>query len=153
MLARLVSLSGDWLLQVGLAYLVYDLTGSPLASGVALVAAIGPQLLLGSFAGVLADRWDRRRTMIASDLLQAVGLLPLLAASADRIWIVYAVALWQGIVSQPFLPAERALVPELVPAADLLSANALNGQNSSVARLVGSFAGGVVAAWGGLAAL
>jgi Na+/melibiose symporter-like transporter len=153
MLAGLVSLSGDWLLQVGLAYLVYDLTGSTLASGVALVAAVGPQLLLGSFAGVLADRWDRRRTMIASDLLQAVGLLPLLAVGEDRIWIVYAVALWQGVVSQPFLPAERALVPELVPADDLLSANALNGQNNSVARLVGSFAGGVVAAWGGLATL
>jgi Na+/melibiose symporter-like transporter len=151
--AGLVSLTGDWVLHIGLAYLVYDLTGSTLASGTTLLAAFAPAVLLGSVAGVLVDRWDRRRTMVAASLLQAVGLLPLLAVGAHRIWIVYAVALYQSCLEQFATPAEQALVPLLVPADDLLTANALNGQARDVARLVGSSAGGVLAAWGGLPAI
>lgn len=149
----LVSMVGDWVLDVGLAYLVYDLTGSTLASGATLVAAFLPQVLLGSFAGVLVDRWDRRRTMIAANVLQAVGLLPLLAVGSGRIWIVYVVALWQGTLAQFSLPAEQALIPALVPEEDLLAANAVNAQARGLARLLGSTTGGVLAAWGGLTAV
>ncbi|HEU0129887.1 MAG TPA: MFS transporter [Mycobacteriales bacterium] len=148
--AGLASLMGDWVLHIGLSYLVYDLTGSTLASGATLFAGFAPQMLLGSVAGVLVDRWDRRRTMVRCDLLQAVGLLPLLLVGHGRVWIVYAVALWQGCVEQFFTPASKALVPALVPPDDLLAANALSGQNQNVARLVGSSLGGVLAAWGGL---
>ena len=151
--AGLVSLSGDYLLFVGLSYLVYDLTGSTVAAGGALLANFLPQVLVGSFAGVMVDRWDRRRTMVTSDALQAVGLLPLLFAGPGRIWVVYAVLLWQGTVEQFFHPAQQALVPSLVPSEDLLAANAVTGQSQHVARLVGSAAGGIVAAWGGIAAV
>jgi predicted MFS family arabinose efflux permease len=101
----------------------------------------------------MVDRWDRRRTMVTSDALQAVGLLPLLAAGPGRIWVVYAVLLWEGTVEQFFHPAQQALVPSLVPADDLLAANAVTGQSQHVARLAGSAAGGIVAAWGGIAAV
>ena len=152
-LAGLVSLTGDWVLRVGLAFLVYDLTGSTLATGATLLAAFVPQVALGSVAGVLVDRWDRRRTMVACDLLRAVMLLPLVLVTRERIWIVYAVAFAQSCASQFFEPAEHALVPLLVPADDLLAANALNGQSANLARLTGSSVGGVVAAAGGLAAV
>src|SRR4051812_47930399 len=146
-------MTGDWVLHIGLAYLVYDLTGSTVASGATLLAAFAPAVLLGSVAGVLVDRWDRRRTMVVANLAQAVGLLPLLAVDARRVWIVYAVALYQSCAEQFFVPAEQALVPALVPPDDLLPANAVNGQARDVARLVGSSAGGVLAAWGGFAAI
>ncbi len=151
--AGLVSMTGDWLLHIGLAFLVYDMTGSTLASGATLIAAVVPSILLGSVAGVLVDRWDRRRTMIGCDVLQIACLAPLLLVDAQHVWIIYLVALAQGCVEPFFEPAEQALIPSLVPESRLLSANALNGQNRNIARLVGSCAGGAVAARGGLTAL
>lgn len=152
--AGLVSSLGDYLLGVGLVYLVYDLTGSTLASAGLLVVSVLPQVLLASAAGVLVDRWDRRRTLAATLLLQVAVLAPLLVVTDDsRIWLLYVVAAAQSVLEQLSTPAEQALVPHLVPADRLVSANAVNGQARNVARLVGSGVGGVVAAWGGLPAL
>lgn len=152
--AGLISLTGDWVLRVGLAYHVYVLTGSTLVSSVMLLASFLPQVLLGSLAGVVVDRHDQRRMMIAANLLQAGGLLPLLLVDArGMVWVVYLVMLWQGCVQQFFTPAEQSLVPHLVPDDQLLTANALNGQARDVARLVGSALGGVAVAAGGLTLL
>ena len=152
--AGLVSAVGDYLLGVGLVYLVYVLTGSTLASAGLLVVSVLPQVVLASAAGVLVDRWDRRRTLAVTLLLQVAVLAPLLAATdASRIWLLYAVAGGQSLLEQLSTPAEQSLVPHLVPEEALVSANAVNGQARNVARLVGSGAGGLVAAWGGLPAL
>ncbi len=152
--AHLVSALGDYLLGVGLVYLVYDLTGSTLASAGMLVVSVLPQALLASPAGVLVDRWDRRRTLATCSLLQVAILTPLLFVTDDsRIWLLYVVAGAQALVEQLSFPAEQALVPHLVPADDLVSANAVNGQAANIARLVGCSLGGVTAAWGGLPAL
>jgi predicted MFS family arabinose efflux permease len=152
--AGLVSLTGDWLLSVGLAYSVYALTGSTLASAASLLSAFVPQVLVGSLAGVFVDRWDRKRTMVVTNLLMALGLLPLLVVSgADRIWVVYVVLAVQSCVEVFFAPAEQAFLPRLVVDADLVAANGLNGQIRNVARLVGSGLGGVVAAAGGIRAI
>jgi Na+/melibiose symporter-like transporter len=154
LIAGLVSLAGDWVLSVGLTYQVYRLTGSTLASGTMLLAWWLPQILLGSVAGVLADRWDRRLTMVTADLLLAAGLLPLLLAhGAGQVWIVYLVAFWEGAVEQFFIPAQAASVPHLVDADELTAANGAYGQAQNVARLAGSANGGVVAAFGGLTAI
>lgn len=152
--AGLVSQLGDHLLYVGMAYLVYDLTGSTFASAGVLVVSFLPQALLASAAGVLVDRWDRRRTLAVTLLLQTAVLGPLLVVTeADRIWLLYVVLAAQSCLEQLSTPAEQALVPHLVPADRLLSANALNGQARNIARLLGSGAGGMLAAWGGLPAL
>lgn len=152
--AGLVSLTGDWVLTIGLTYSVYTLTGSTLASGTMLLAAIAPQLLLGSIAGVFVDRWNRRLTMVVTDLLLAVGLLPLLLVhDAGRVWIVYLVALWEGSLEVFFAPAERAAVPQLVDEDELVAANGANGQVQGISRLVGSALGGLAAGFGGLAAV
>jgi Na+/melibiose symporter-like transporter len=149
--AGLTSLVGDWILRVGLAYEVYALTGSTIASSAMLMASLLPQVLLGSVAGVFADRWDRRATMVATNLLLAAGLLPLLLVhDAGRVWIVYPVALAESCLAQFFVPAEAAFLPDLVPAGELVTANALNGQVRDVARLVGAAAGGLVAGLGGV---
>jgi Na+/melibiose symporter-like transporter len=152
--AGLVSMTGDWVLHVGLTYLVYSITGSTLASGAMLLAAFLPSILLGSVAGVLVDRWDRRKTMIAANLLQVIGLIPLLAVhDSGTIWVVYLVAAYQGTVEQFFGPAEQALIPHLVPEKDLLAANGVNSQVRNLARLVGSGAGGVTAGLAGITGL
>src|SRR5215218_8971135 len=101
--AGLISMTGDWVLSVGLVYTVYDVTGSTLASAGALLAAFLPQVVTGLFAGVFVDRWSRARTMVLGNLLLAVGLLPLLLVDSaghgsGRIWIVYAVLLATSVV-------------------------------------------------------
>ncbi|MGI8577321.1 MAG: MFS transporter [Nocardioidaceae bacterium] len=152
--AGLVSLTGDWILRVGLAYYVYALTGSTLISAALLLASFLPQVLLGSLAGVFVDRWDRKRTMITTNLLLGAGLLPLLlVTSAGQVWVITVVMAWEGCVQQFFLPAEQSLLPRLIPDERLLTANALNGQNRDLSRLIGSALGGVVTAVGGIAAL
>lgn len=154
LLAGLVSMTGDWILGIGLTYLVYSITGSTLASGAMLLASFLPSILLGSLAGVMVDRWDRRTTMIVTSLLQIVGLVPLLFVhDQSTIWVVYAVAVYQGIVEQFFAPAEQALVPNLVPESDLVGANGVIAQTRDLARLVGSAVGGITAATAGLAGL
>jgi Na+/melibiose symporter-like transporter len=152
--AGLVSTTGDWVLRVGLAYYVYVLTGSTLASALILLASFVPQIVLGSVAGVFVDRWDTKRTMIVSNLLLAAGLLPLLAVRhAEQVWIVYAVLAWEGCVQQFCTPAEQSMLPQLVDDDHLVTANALNGQSGDLSRLVGSAVGGIVAATGGITAL
>ncbi|TWD81887.1 transmembrane secretion effector [Kribbella amoyensis] len=149
--AGLVSLTGDWILKVGLAFHVYTLTGSTLASGGLLLASFGPLVVLGSVAGVFADRWDRRRTMIVTNVLHAVVLLPLLGVHDEgTLWLIYLVVLVQSCLQQFFRPAEQSLIPALVDPGQLVTANALNSQISDVARLVGAALGGGLAALGGL---
>jgi Na+/melibiose symporter-like transporter len=149
--AGLISLTGDWILRIGLAYYVYELTGSTLASGGLLLSSFLPLFLLGSLAGVFVDRWDRRRTMIVTNLLHAIVLLPLLLVRDDStIWVVYLVVLGQSCLQQFFRPAEQSLVPLLVESRQLVTANALNSQSSDIARLIGAALGGVLAAFGGI---
>jgi Na+/melibiose symporter-like transporter len=152
--ANLVSLTGDWILRTGIAYQIYVLTGSTLASAAAVLASLLPQVVLGSVAGVYVDRWDRRRTMAVTNLLMAATLLPLVAVQdAGRAWIVYAVIAVQSCLAPFFTSAEAALVPSVAPADQLVTVNSLNGQVRDVARLLGAALGGVIAGFGGIALL
>lgn len=152
--AGVISMTGDWILRIGLTYRVFAVTGSTVASALTMASAFAPQLLLGAVAGVCADRWDRRRTMVAANLLLAAGLLPLLLVQdASRVWIVFAVMFWEGCVQQFFSPAEQAMVPRLVPEGELVTANGVSGQVANVSRLAGSALGGVLAAAGGIVAV
>jgi Na+/melibiose symporter-like transporter len=152
--ADLVSMTGDWVLRIGLTYYVYVLTGSTLASALMLLTSFTPQIVLGSLAGVFIDRWDLRRTMVLTDVLLAFGLLPLFTVHrAGQIWIVYLVSAVQGCIQQFFTPAEQSLLPHVIEDEQLITANALNIQNNDVSRLVGSAIGGVVAALGGITLL
>jgi MFS family permease len=145
-----ISLAGDWVLGVGLPIYVFLLTHSVLATSVMVLAGHAPSIFLGMVAGVFVDRWDRKRTMVVTNLLLALLLLPLLLVrSADRIWIVYLVGAMESAIQQFCSPAESALLPTLVGADQLVAANALNSLSSTLARLLGPALGGVVAGvWG-----
>ena len=155
--AGLISLIGDWVLVVGLPVEVYTRTGSTLATMGMVLASLIPAITLGSVAGVFVDRWDRRRLMIVVNLLLALTLLPLLAIDALGIWVAYAVLVAASGLAQLFEPAETALLPNLLEGdgaeADLVTANALNGLNNQLARIIGPAIGGVAVATGGLAAV
>ncbi len=142
---------GDWILYVGLPIHVYLLTGSALATSAMFAAATLPRLIFGSFAGVLVDRWDRRRTLIVGNILQGIVLLPLLAVrSAEDVWYVYAVAACESLLAQFVDPAEGAFLPRLVKSDQLVAANAMNALNNNLARLIGPAVGGLIAATFGI---
>jgi len=88
--ARLGSNLGSWLLVVAVPAYVFDLTGSTVTTGTAVVAETLPALLLGPVAGVFADRWQRRRTMVVVDLVRAGCVLALLAVRGPgQLWLLY----------------------------------------------------------------
>jgi MFS family permease len=140
----LVSDIGDWMLLIGLPVFVFALTGSALTTSTVFVAELVPAIVVGQIGGVLVDRLDRRRLLVAASLVQAVGLLPLLLVdSPDRLWIVYVVAAVQSGLARICGPAVSALVPATVEAASLAQANALTAVAGNVARLVGAPLGGL----------
>ena len=149
--AGLISLSGDWVLRVGLAYYVYVLTGSTVASAAMLLASFIPQIALSSLAGVFVDRWDPKRTMVVTNLALAAGLLPLLLVRhPSDVWVVFVVVAWEGAVQQFFAPAEQKMLPLVADPAQLPTVNALYGQNRDASRLLGAALGGTLVAAGGL---
>lgn len=150
-IAGFVSEIGDWLLQVAMPIFVYQLTGSIGATATTFVVALLPSLALSPLAGVLADRWDRRKLMIAVSLLQAAALLPLLLVDGpDDLVLVNVVTAAQAGLAALFEPAKNALLPTLVPEDRLAAANGLIGLNSNLARLIGASLGGIVLGYAGL---
>jgi MFS family permease len=143
---QLVSSFGDALTSLALLLTAQRLTGSTTAVAATAVAIALPQLLVGLPAGVLVDRWSRRRVMIGSDLARAVLVLGFLAVgTADRLWLLYALAFVQSAVGTVFNPARAAFVAELLPAERLLPANSLLEMSRVVAGVAGTSAAGVLA--------
>jgi MFS family permease len=106
-------------------------------SGV-MIALTLPRLLFGVLAGVFVDRWDRRRTMIVSDVLRmalTLGMIP--AFMSKNLLLVYAMAFAMSTVGAFFNPAKGALIPSLVPTEHLMSANALSQTSMTMAFFVG----------------
>jgi MFS family permease len=149
-----LSVIGDYFLFVALPFFVYERTGSVLATGAMFVAQTLPRLLFGSVAGVFVDRWDRKKTMVISDLSRALILLPLLAVAAGApVVLVYAVAFVEASVSMFFLPAKSAAIPNLVAERDLTAANSLNSLTEDIPSLVGALLGGALLGIVGLGGL
>ncbi len=141
-------------MMVALPFYVYQQTGSTLASAAMFAAFYLPSVLLGSVAGVFADRWDRKRILVVTSLMQcAVMLLLLLVQSQDWLWLVYVVLFVETCISMFFQPAESALLPRLVDEEQLVTANTLNALNNNIARLVGPPIGGLLIAAFGLSSV
>jgi MFS family permease len=148
-----ISLIGTWMQRVAMAWLVYRLTGSALVLGLVGFAGRIPTLALAPFAGVAADRWDRRRILYTTQglsMLQAVVLAVLVLTGAVQVWHVLALATFLGVLDSFDIPARQSFFTQLIDdPEDLGNAIALNSSVFNMARLVGpSIAGVLIAAVG-----
>ncbi|HEX5709243.1 MAG TPA: MFS transporter [Pyrinomonadaceae bacterium] len=149
---QVVSEIGDWLNNIAVLALAIQLAGDSgvgLAIAVYAIARHVPLFVFGPVAGVVADRLDRRRVMIAADVLRAVLALGfLLADRLQSLAVIYAVAASLFAVASFFSSARRASIPNIVRGPDeLLTANALTSSTFAATVAVGSALGGVVAAF------
>ncbi len=148
-LAQLLSQVGTWMQSVSQAWLVLQLTGSPLKLGLLGTLQFGPILVLSVVAGVIADRWSRRRLLIATQATlaaQAAALAALVATGRARYWQVAVLALLTGLATAVDAPARQSFVMSLVGRADILNAAALNSAAFNAARIVGPALAGVLIA-------
>ncbi len=149
---QITSVCGTWMQNVALYWLILSLTHSPVAVGVLSLARFGPFTLFGLFAGVIADRFDNRKTVIVTQAVQ-MALSALLAAitllGSVQEWQVYAIAALTGTAVVFDLPARQNLTVQLVGRAELPNAVALNSSLFNLARIVGPALAGVVIATAG----
>jgi MFS family permease len=141
-----VSQVGDWLYNLALVVLVYDRTHSPLWAGVTTAARVVPVVVLGPLGGVLADRFDRRRLMIACDLARMGLMIALAAVTAARLPIALApvIAAAATAAAAPYLPSVAAVTPRVVEDADLPGANAARSAVAGLGIIIGPALGGVL---------
>ena len=145
--SQIISLLGDWFNLIASASLIASLSGSGLAIGGLFIARLLPPFVLGPVAGVLADRFDRRKILIISDILRTVVVLGfLLVRSENDIWLIYVLTTLQLSISAFFEPTRSAVLPGLVTRQDLITANALSGATWSTMLALGAAAGGAATA-------
>jgi len=144
--SSLVSSFGSWLLILAIPAHVLMATHSLRDTGLTLAAEYLPLLLLGPVAGVFADRWDRRRLMIATNLFCAGAVsVMLLGTSAGRYWVLYAALIGENGGVALYAPAWQARTPAIVGTGPLLSsANSLTSFSSGVVPLIGGPLGAVL---------
>lgn len=150
-IGQTISYIGDYFYFLAIPIMVERLTGSALMVGLSTISNALPMLLLGPVAGVFVDRWDRKRTMIAADILRGLlVLLCLLVRRPDQVWIYYLVGFSMSCVSRFFFPAQNAVLPLIVQDRDaLLRANGLMQLVQTVALVAGpALAGFAIALWG-----
>ncbi len=142
-----ISRVGDFAYEVALAWWVLEHTGSAAAMAMVLICSIAPTLVFLLIGGVAADRYPRVPLMLASDLIRGVILtvVALLAVSgALELWHIYLAAILAGTVDGFFQPAYIAMVPTVVPAEQLPSANALTSMSTTMGRIAGPAIGAVL---------
>ena len=146
------SLVGAWMQSVAQPWLVLELGGSPLQLGTVLALMFAPAMLLAPIGGVMADRIDKRRTLMAVNgvaMALSTTLFLLAATGVIEIWHIYLLALGSGFVNAVEMPVRQAFAAELVPAEDLPNAIALNSTSFNLSRVVGpAIAGLTIAAFG-----
>jgi len=139
-IGQAISVTGTWMQMVATAWLVLQLTGSGVALGVETALAFGPILFLGAWGGMVADRHDKRRILIVTQTafgLLALTLFVLVATDVVELWLVFAVALGQGIITSIDMPTRQSFVAEMVEQRDLTNAVSLNSAVFTGTRIVG----------------
>ena len=151
---QLISLTGTWMQQVGQDWLVLRLTNRALPLGITLALQFGPMLVLGAWAGAVADRLDKRRLLLATQTAMAslaLVLGVLTATGAVRLWMVYVLALLLGCATSFDMPTRQAFVSEMVGPDRVTNAVGLNSAVFNSARVVGPAVAGVLIAAIGIA--
>lgn len=151
---QLVSQVGDYFAFLAMLIIVSgfyeDTQTTTLAVSGMMLASSLPRLLFGMLAGVFVDRWDRRMTMLVSDLLRvglSLALVP--AVMSQNLWAMYALGFMLSTVGTLFLPAKGAIIPSLVPKDQLIAANSLSQTTQFLSFLLGPALGSTTLAIAG----
>lgn len=150
-----ISLVGNWVQRVAIGWLTWELTHSGLWLGVVAMAELFPSILCAPLGGALADKYDRRRLAMTAEviqLVQAVALAVLTWQGLIDIWWIVSLTFVRGVINAGSHPARQALVPSLVPMADLSTAIAFNSVVFNIARFIGPAVSGLIIAHFGIAA-
>lgn len=144
---QLVSLTGTWMQSVAMAWLVLHLGGRGAAVGIVAGLQFLPMMLLGPWAGVVADRVDKRRMLVRTQLFSGMVALALTIVTVGgvvELWMVFLAALLNGFAFVLDAPVRQAFVVEMVGEAELTNAIGLNSAMFNLARVVGPAIGGVL---------
>lgn len=150
-LAQVVSLLGDWFNTIVISAMIVQYTDGTGYQGIAvsafLIARMIPPLLMRPLAGVLADRFDRKRLLIISDVLRALAVLGLLITTQgpEYLPLIYVFTVIQFLVSSIFEPARNAIMPSVLYRHQLVIGNTLSSITWSAMLAVGAICGGIVA--------
>ena len=147
LIGMLVSATGTWMYFTASSWLVLELSGSGTALGVNAALEFGPLLVLGPLGGVVADRFDKRRILFATQgafAVLALALFGLIATGAVELWMVYVVSLITGVVNAFDNPTRQSFYAEMVGEGSLTNAVSLNSAAFTGARIIGPAIAGVV---------
>ncbi|HEX7948720.1 MAG TPA: MFS transporter [Candidatus Limnocylindrales bacterium] len=143
--AQLVSTIGSSLTDLAAGILVFRVTGSALSVGLMLMATAVPSLVVGLLAGVVVDRYDRKRIMIATDVIRAALVASIPFLISYNVAFLYLVVLVASGVKQFFDPAEQSVLPDVASEEELASANAFLSISSFGSTAIGFAAAGLLA--------
>ena len=143
---QLISTMGSALTSLAASILIFRLTNSAMSVGLMLMATAAPSLLVGLFAGVLVDRFDRKRIMIAADVIRAilVAMIPILVP-VNILWL-YVIVILSSAIGQFYDPAHESVLPEVASEEELAAANSLMAISSFGSTAIGFAASGLIAA-------
>ena len=141
---QLVTEMGSSLTALASSIYVYKVTGSALNVGLMMMAAAAPSLLVGLFAGVFVDRYDRKRIMIASDLLRAALILAIPFLLPVNVAWLYILVMLSAAVGQFFNPAHASVLPDVASEEELNAANSLMAISSFGSLVVGYALAGLI---------
>jgi MFS family permease len=144
-LGQLVSTIGSALTSLAASIYVYRVTGSALSVGLMLMATAAPSIFVGLIAGVFVDRYDRKRIMIAADILRAVMVLLIPFMIPWNIAWLYIFVMLTSAIGQFFNPAHESVLPEVASDEDLAAANSLIAISSFGSTAIGFAASGLIA--------
>lgn len=142
-----ISLIGTWMQNVGQSWLVLSLTGSPFLLGLVGTFQFLPVMLFSLFAGVVVDRFPKRRIIIATQIasmILALSLSIMVFTNRTNYWLVLIIAVMLGITNTIDMPARQAFTVEIAGREDLMNAIALNSAVFNLARIVGPAIGAVL---------
>ncbi|MDR5683408.1 MAG: MFS transporter [Armatimonadota bacterium] len=148
----LVSLVGTWMQGTAQSFLVYEMTGSALRTGMVMFAFTLPSLLFSLFGGAIADRYDRRRLLVGTQIAfmtSAAVLATLTLTGVVQVWHILVLAFANGVTMAVDAPARQAMLPTLVGREDLQNAVALNAAVFNGSRIFGPALAGIVYKIGG----
>ena len=150
-LGQVVSLLGDWFNLIASATLIANLTGSGLAVSTLFVIRMITPFLMSGVAGVVADRYNKKYILVATDVARALTLCGFLfVRDAGDIWLLYVLTGIQFAISGFFTPTRTAILPDLVSERELGTANALGSSTWSVMLSLGAAIGGLVSGFWGI---